>query len=258
MIKPNFNRGKIISEFLEILMKDKAVNAVIYTGSYSQGYSDEYSDVDLGVFLNGKTKINEGKQVYKNIIFDLRFVDINILTSIEWSEDMYNAYVNSKIILDRSNEIRSLIKRKKIEWENTRLKKLKLGLVNLSVIYYFDDNWAGLKADSHFFKFIKRKDLISANRVLNNAFEIALDLAYLIEGRTIPDFKNKFSRLKLLKIFRSYRSLFAKAYLIKELNERNTIRRYSILDKIVNIFKKNLKEFEKQNLYKYYLENRLN
>lgn len=250
----------VFKNHLGELVKNESVLGVAITGSFSRNDNDEYSDIDYVVFANKNVKkIKEGKFFYNTILFDSRIINTLHLEKDTWSRDMYFAYLNCNIIYDKGGIIKKMLNKKRLQWENSRIKEISLTLVNLSVIIKFSDNWKGLYADSHYLKFIKRKDYISAHRVLNLGLELILDLLYLINKTPIPDVKNK-SRLlaNLAWAPNKTNNFLARSMLVMGKTKADCNRRYNAMNNYLKIIKKYIDKniILDDDLYKYYLINR--
>jgi len=249
----------VISDYVSDISKIKNVKGIILTGSAGRDDRDNLSDVDNVVLVDGKSNVVEGKFNFHNFLFDTRVTDLKQITAAKWTQDMYFAYLNSKIIYDHDDEIKKLIDQKRSEWESNLEKNISLTLVNMSVLISFNDDWRGLKADTHFEKFIKRKDYISAHRVLNLGQELLLDILYLINREPIPDTKNKIKLIAKLKWTpKNFLGLFSKILLIKKTSQSDTERRYYSAIGCLEEIKAHIdKNFDlEDNLYQYYLTNR--
>jgi predicted nucleotidyltransferase len=249
-------------KYLGQLSQNKAVLGVALTGSYGRNSSDEYSDIDYVIFVDKKlnvSEIKEGKFFYDKILFDSRIVEVEYLEKSSWSRDMYFAYLNCDVVYDKSKIISGILDKKRVQWEDCLTKEISLELVKLSVIFSFSDNWRGLKSDSHYFKFLKRKDFISTHRVLNVGFELILDLLYLLNKKPIPDIKNKTRFLSDLAWFPvEIRSFLADSILIFNESAVDCKRRYGIMMKCMGVLKKYIDKnvVLSSDLYEYYLNNR--
>lgn len=249
----------VVRSYSNDISKTKNVKGIILTGSAGREDRDILSDIDNVVLTDGESGVIEGKKTLRKYLFDTRILDINKFSSSKWSQDMYFAYLNGKIIYDFEGNVQDIIDQKKKEWEDNLEKNISLALVNMSVIYCFRDNWKGLKTDTHFEKFIKRKDYVSAHRVLNFGQELLLDVLYLINRERIPDTKSKIKLITELEwLPKNFLGLFNEVFLIKEITQSDAERRYCLtigcLKEIKVHINKNFKL--KDNLYQFYLTNR--
>lgn len=244
----------------QIIRTNNAVVGVALTGSAGRNDVDQYSDIDNVVFVDGAHKIKEGKFIFHELLFDTRIANINKIARSDWTDDMYSAYFNSYIIYDPNNIVKNLISEKRIQWESIVNRKLALSLVNLSIIYKFDDNWKALKTDTHYDKFLKRKDYISLHRLLTSGFEIILDIFYLMNKTPVPDMKNKIRLLKNLAVLPAdINKLLSDAFTVNFHDEKDSKRRYYIMTLLITDIKKHLEKSGikiPDNLYSYYLSQR--
>lgn len=247
-------------DYLDELTKNNIVLGVALTGSCGRDDNDKYSDIDYVIFVKERTEdIKEGKFFLNDMLFDSRITELRSLMGSHWSRDMFFAYLNCRLLYDKNGEIERILNEKRRQWEKEWIKEISLTLVNMSVIFRFSDNWKGLNADSHYLKFLRRKDYISAHRVLNLGYELILDSLYLLNNKAIPDFKNKIKLLYGLDWMLKENEPFLKeAVLVLENSEQDCVRRYQIMMKIIE----SIKNYADKNivladdLYKYYLNNR--
>lgn len=195
----DFALEKTLSVYTAELPSNKNVMGAVLTGSAGRGDRDEYSDVDIVIFVRDK-KIaeQEGKFNFYDQAFDVRICELESMKQRTWTSDMDFAYFNATAIYDPEGLVQRLIEDKKKEWISSVSSKIILHLVQLSVILEFKDDWKNLKADTHCQKFLSRKDYPSAHRTLNLGFEFVLDLYYLIKNEPPPDYKNKLRLLAKL------------------------------------------------------------
>ncbi len=255
------NSDALITEYFNDYLKPNVI-AVALTGSAGRGDRDEYSDIDAVVFIESEDKkgLIEGKVDYKNLIFDIRISSIISLQEMEWSEDMYFAYLNSRIIYSRDNQISNLVGEKRAEWKEKSRSYAILSLVNLSVIFDFN-GWHGLNAHSHYHKAISRGDTTSAHWILGNGLDLILKTVYLLAYNPPPDQKN---RIKLLDRFsiltqKNLLTFIADALLVKNLEPAETARRYEALMCIIEFIKQSVDSSSEEwpkDFYKFYIENR--
>ncbi len=250
--------GLEVEKYSEEVSKQTNVVGIILTGSAGRRDFDQYSDIDNVVVVKGKHSVKEGKFVRGEFLFDTRVVTINEL-GVDWSDDMYFAYLNSSIVDDSEGLIKNIFKARAGMWKSLVSKKISISLVELSTIYEFKDNWKSLKTKTHYKKFIERKDYLSAHRLLNLGFEIILNTLYLSNLKPVPDNKNKIKLLHTLDVITpGIADLFTKAYIVKSIDNKDLNRRYDILNSLVLHTKKALIKKIKlpDDLYKFYLKER--
>lgn len=251
----------ILNPYVASLPK-KEVVGVVLTGSAGRGDMDAYSDVDIVVFVDKRDAgIQEGKFGFNGWLLDVRVSIFDISQTTTWSLDENFAYLNARIIHDPNGQVARLLQTKRQDWIATIPQRIILLIVQLSVILEFKDNWRGLKADTHYLKFMSRNDWLSAHRTLNLGFDIILDLLYLLKECPVPDYKNK---IRLLK-----RTLSPTPEILSKIEEFAQIasdglheaeRKYEILAYLAetirnsSIFSSN--EFP-EDFYRYYLEYRV-
>jgi len=255
------NLNLVISEYFDSYIKQSNVLAVALTGSAGRGDIDEYSDVDAVVFTESEDKAGliEGKVEYQGFLFDIRISNIVSLRETEWSEDMYFAYLNSKMIYDRDNQVPRLIEEKRVVWEEKCKSYAILSIVNLSVIFDFN-GWRGLSAHSHYHKAIAREDIVSAHWILGNGLELILKTVYFIAHNPPPDQKNRTKLLRKFSILEEKSlALLDEALLVKSFEVVDTTRRYEALMQIITYIKQSVDSSNEEwpeDFYQFYIANR--
>jgi predicted nucleotidyltransferase len=247
-----------IQKYIEKISNRTTVVGIVLTGSAGRGDFDKYSDIDNVVVVSGENKVKEGKFINGDFLFDTRIVDLNKIKA-KWSNDMYFAYLTSNIVYDPGNILKKIFVSKEKDWKRLIVKRISFYLVDLSVIYEFKDNWKCLQSTTHYQKFLKRGDYISAHKILNSGFEIILNMFYLINDTPVPDSKNKIRLLHKLKDVPSdIEMILEEALTVKSFNHSDLERRYKTLDLLVGEIKKNIKNMDKlsENLYNFYLTER--
>jgi hypothetical protein len=257
----NFSLKNTLSDYVTELEKDKSIVGAVLTGSAGRGDRDAYSDVDIVVFLQKQdSEVREGKFDFKGQPFDVRISEFARTQEMVWTPDENFAYLNSETIYDPQGQIREMITQKKSEWTAEVSRRIILSLVQLSVILQFEDNWKGLKADTHYKKFISRGDYFSAHRTLNLGLELVLDLNYLLNDKPPPDYKNKLRVLERI-ISPSVETLNQ----IKEFAQLGNAslteaeRKYELLKLLTDSIKKSVALLNQEfpgDFYQFYLKNR--
>lgn len=188
--------NEAVLELIKRYNRNKKVIGIVLTGSAGRGDYDKYSDIDCVVFVKNKNIfLKEGKIPFFEFVLDIRKSCLSHIKKSIWSNDMYYAYLKGNIIYDSKNLIDPLFRKKRREWLNQIKKRLSLSLVNLSVIFSFEDNWKGLCTTTHLEKYKRRKDYLSAQRLITKAFEQSMEIIFLLNKEPFPDDKNKISKI---------------------------------------------------------------
>lgn len=129
----------------------EGVIGILATGGIGRGYCDDYSDLDLIVYVDDE-KFDE---ITKYIaVGGLRYKEIDVDTPVEsyqdalnqkspsrhWSQDARWDRENSKILFDTEGRIKSLLKEKLVfpDWEQKKLLSKYQKGVEAHLIYYFE------------------------------------------------------------------------------------------------------------------------
>lgn len=140
--------ARIISKKIS---KIEGVVGILATGGIGRGYCDDYSDLDLIVYVNDK-KVKEiekyiavGYIVYKGIGFDTPVESYQKTLNHKspskyWSQVMRWDRENSQILFDTDDRIRNLLKEKLVfpDWERKKLLEKHRCEVNEQLIYNFE------------------------------------------------------------------------------------------------------------------------
>jgi hypothetical protein len=133
------------------ISKIKGVVGILATGGLGRGYCDDYSDLDLIVYVDDK----KVKKIEKYIAVGyLRYKEIELDTPVEsyqkalnhkspskyWSQVMRWDRENSQILFDTENRIKDLLKEKLIfpDWEQKKLLRKYRREVEEHLIYNFE------------------------------------------------------------------------------------------------------------------------
>jgi predicted nucleotidyltransferase len=133
------------------ISKIKGVVGILATGGLGRGYCDDYSDLDLIVYVDDK----KVKKIEKYIAVGyLRYKEIELDTPVEsyqkalnhkspskyWSQVMRWDRENSQILFDTENRIKDLLKEKLVfpDWEQKKLLRKYRREVEEHLIYNFE------------------------------------------------------------------------------------------------------------------------
>jgi predicted nucleotidyltransferase len=251
------------------ISKIKGVVGVLATGGIGRGYCDDYSDLDLIVYVDDK----KVKQIEKYIAVGyLRYKEIELDTPVEsyqkalnhkspsryWSQVTRWDRENSQILFDTKNRIKDLLKEKLVfpDWEQKKLLRKYRQEVEEHLIYNFE-MWE------------KRGDLINLSDSLIRATE-HLVLWIYAKNKKIQPYVPKWLFYHLENNFvpeAKYFNIIKKPYLIsiKTIDQARKIRNelLKLCEKIgikfeykdfEDLFSQNRKNWEKASeKTKYYL-----
>jgi len=251
------------------ISKIKGVVGVLATGGIGRGYCDDYSDLDLIVYVDDK----KVKQIEKYIAVGyLRYKEIELDTPVEsyqkalnhkspsryWSQVTRWDRENSQILFDTENRIKDLLKEKLVfpDWEQKKLLRKYRQEVEEHLVYNFE-MWE------------KRGDLINLSDSLIRATE-HLVLWIYAKNKKIQPYVPKWLFYHLENNFvpeAKYFNIIKKPYLnsIKTIDQARKIRNelLKLCEKIgikfeykdfEDLFSQNRKNWEKASeKTKYYL-----
>ncbi len=143
-----FAAAKVVSRKISEI---EGVIGILATGGIGRGYCDDYSDLDLIVYVDDE----KFEEITKYIaVGGLRYKEIDVDTPVEsyqnalnqkspsrhWSQDARWDRENSKILFDTEGRIKSLLKEKLVfpDWEQKKLLSKYQKGVEAHLIYYFE------------------------------------------------------------------------------------------------------------------------
>lgn len=224
------------------------VETAIFTGSYGRRTNDRLSDIDIVLLVDNKKNFClGGKFLIKDALFDFRTEDFKKIQG-KWSEDQIFAFLNSEIIFDRKRRFYGILNNQRQGFIKSIKNRIAIELVELSVLFKFEDNWRNLKTEkTHFEKSLERRQIETAAHIQNLMIDRIINLIYLINYQPIPDKKNKFFLLRGLLSKKEYAQINS-LFVVRELTKECLIKRYKDISQIVNLLKKKVDKKIKTNL----------
>ena len=243
-----------LSQYFEKYISNPNTVSIVITGSYGRNENDFLSDIDWVLIVKERQNDMSGfKEKYNNIDFDCRIEEYSSLKNNSWCMDQYFAYFNCKIYYDKNFSFKKLQDFQKEEWHEYIKKIVAIKLVECSVFLKFPNSVPDLVVEqTHFEKFIARKDYYSAYNCLNIIKNQLIDLCYIANGIPIPDVKNRLRNISKYSFSNLLVSCCKKInkQTINELN--NLYKDYKvILKNIIEIINKNYNYENNLKLYYY-------
>jgi hypothetical protein len=248
---------KEIQPFLERLMGRKEVLGVVLLGGLGKrNFLDEYSDIDISIFIKSKDKLKFSLPFEFHYATKAGNLEFNIHQQIieeeerkdRWDNGKIEAYIRGNILYDPTKRVANLIKSKTVFNESEALKRL-IWIIQQYV-------WRG---QIHSLRAVKRGYPEAGNDLLNQCAELFLEAIYLLNRTYLPH--KKWALVYLDNLPREYsnlKNLFKKAMIVKSHTGKEINRRIRVLNKAYEFIKK--KTYEEYphfplNPYEYYYRN---
>ena len=247
---------KLIEPFLLNLKKKDDILAILLLGGLSnnnvRSHLDEFSDIDVSIFIKSKENIPDYIPNYEFYIFDDngREIEVNVhqmIIDVEkevlWDEGKKEAYSHAEYYFERTSEARNLIDTKIAFDEEYRRNRLALILGQYK--WYVEIN--PLRA-------IKRGFLVNAFDLLNKGVELFYEALYLLNREYQPHAKWRFEASCDLKwVPNNYRDKMERAIISESISEESILKkRESVMDLFKDLLVRVEDEFEKGVDYYHY------
>jgi predicted nucleotidyltransferase len=241
---------QIAEKFIQKFQDDPNIIGAVLLGGAARGFADEFSDIDLAIFVKDKNKcrLKDGERKWKGFDIDLILIDLSNARKWEWTQVQRWTYSEGIILLDKKGVVQKLLKDKV---KMTKAERRKLIVEKIMLL-----GWLGISCEERrwkdyaFFRpsdlWIKRGHPICAHELLNHCIEICLDLLFLCNKRFIPDEKWKFYlSFKLEWLPDNYDSLIKNALKVARFDKKEFYRR---LESLKLIFKLIVQKLEMEGI----------
>ncbi len=214
----------------------KGVSGIVFEGGLTRGFMDNYSDIDITVFLAKKDEaiVKKIKEIasqaekHRGIDVDLAVHQVDELKR-KWSETERWDYSHARIVLDIDDDIRRLFE-----------KKLRVSTefwVKRIVIYSVMQSWYCCPQREGDYTiaemWIERGDLISAHYCVNYGINLMLKTLFALNREFWPPEKWMiFQSYHLKWIPEGYCRLLEEAIKLGSMSEDELTRRLRVLRKI--------------------------
>jgi hypothetical protein len=204
-------------QYIDEIKTFPEVIGILITGGLARGFTDQFSDIDIELFLNKKdfgkwerkSPIELNRKLYNNDV-EIEFFnfdehnDENNDNSIWTMENRWDKS-HSKLVYDPNGKVQKLLKSKVI----FRRNELKNSIKRAHTYAYWFGN---MIAES----WLERGDILSASSSINIAMDNLINFLFLINGEFIPHKKWKFFYVKeLSSLPMDFSEKFNKIYLAK-------------------------------------------
>jgi predicted nucleotidyltransferase len=245
---------KLINEFnSRIKNSENVVGVCLLGGLAKRNLFDEYSDIDIAVFLDARPKINFLPDFSFKISIQKNHFEFNLSQLViseeinDWSIPKIEAYSKGEILYDQNNRIYNLIKSKQFN-----LKKFEERIIDCLNQF----NW---KVNFHCLNTYKRGFPEASHLLLNEGIELLIDAVYCINKNYLPHIKWWFKDLENLDI-KPKRFVYhiKNAILITSTSKKEIERRIYHLNQIyqwLNIYVYDNYNIQEDNYYKYWATN---
>jgi len=223
---------EIAKAYANLFKEDPNVIGVTLNGGVSRGTGDEFSEIDLHFYVKDKNKTKNlpprmptiGNDVAINgVWFDIYVKEIEkykkkiLGMSEKWD------LANAKIIFDKKNQIKNLIKKK------TTLSKDEK--IDIEEDYGFGSEWCLQLAEI----FVNRGDLRNAHMLIINSLDYFVNYYFYLNKKLIPHFKWKYYYFqKLRRPSKKIKDFIFENLRIKNYSKKEALRKIRDIRKILN------------------------
>jgi predicted nucleotidyltransferase len=222
---------KIAKEYSKEISSNKGVIGVAVGGGIGRGHSDTFSDIDLYIYLDGKTykkwkkkaPVKEKCHRWKGYKLETYFIDYDAeVKSHDWIiEDRWERQHHFPLS-DTNSKIKNLLN-KKVSWRKGEREELLDERLNRASWYI------ELPED-----FVSRGDIAQAHYLINVVIDWILDIVFLKNNYFIPWAKWKLHYTTLMKKKPlNFNKKIKSAMEIKSFNKKDVLRRVKILENIL-------------------------
>ena len=178
------------------LMEVPGVRAVLGLGSLWRGFGDEMSDIDVAILgQQGTTQcIRTGERFVVGTSLDVFAVDIDACPPTKWDDSRRQAFGES-VVLGRhpSFSPRRLKESTGLRASEQRRAAQEL-ILALGWIGYQPESWTdreryGYRWEVPYDVWLRRGSVASAHATADKAFDLALQMLFIANGRRVPDLK---------------------------------------------------------------------
>ncbi len=178
------------------MQKVEGVQMILGLGSLARGFADEYSDIDLAVIgsLECFEHLWVGERWIAGISVDVFGVDPVVSPPEEWDLSRKQAFEESVVLYasDKSilKKVRKALQLTKSEQTYLIVETvLKLGWLGFKPPSWHNKKRFGYRWSLPHDLWIKRGSMEAAHSTIDQAFDLIMQLLYLINGKRVPDIK---------------------------------------------------------------------
>ncbi|HLC57630.1 MAG TPA: nucleotidyltransferase domain-containing protein [Candidatus Nanoarchaeia archaeon] len=222
---------KIAKEYAKKISEYDGVIGVAVGGGIGRGHSDEYSDIDLFVFLDAETykkwrkksPIPERDHYYLDYWIETEFFDYDKEKKTFWRVEERWERKHHIILFDRDAKIKELYEKKLIFGQGEKNKMYKE--------LYDKTGWYVAELPC---VWLKRGDIAQAHYVMNNGIDWIIEYIFLQNNYFLPWGKWRLHYVFLMdKLPKDFKKNILEAMKIKEFTEKDVLRRQRILIKML-------------------------
>ena len=227
----NKEYSEIAKKYSKKISEYDGVIGVTIGGGIGRGHSDEFSDIDIFIFLDSKTyrkwkmksPIPEGDHHYEDYWIETEFFDYEEEKERVWGIEERWERKHHIILFDKNSKIKNLYKKKLIFGEKEK-KKIYEHLSDKTGWYIAElpNVW------------IKRGNIPQAHYVMNTGIDWIIEYIFLQNNYFTPWAKWKLYYAFLMdKLPKDFRKNILEAMKIKDYTKKDVLRRQKILIKIL-------------------------
>lgn len=232
---PNLKTKNKIGELMKLAKKyakeisfHKGIIGITIGGGLARGYVDEFSDIDLNIYLDSRTfhmwknkkcPVILGDHYWKGQLSEIEIYDYQEEKKRDWTLQERWEKKSEIIFKDTNSKIKNLLKEKIIWKDGEKSSSLKF-IKEMSEWYVTELAW----------HWIKRGDIVQSHYVLNHSIDWILDYVLIKNNQFIPFAKWKVHYALLAKNKpNNFNKQIRECMKIKEFNEKDVLRRQKVL-----------------------------
>ena len=180
-----------VENLIKLLSSKSEVEGVVLMGGFSKGrFTDEYSDIDLCVFLGSKAKwlpkfefniqIQQGNVHINKIDVNMYQFQVEKELIANWEGNKKYAFQTCELMYDKSGKIKRLIE-EKTQFTTEDVDKLRYNATKIQLYLELTPTTQA-----------KRGHILLAHQIFNTGIDILLNTLFLLNKKPVPHDKWKF------------------------------------------------------------------
>lgn len=228
---------KIAEELVSKIVKDSGVAGIVFAGGLARGFADEYSDIDVLVFLRRKSQVlrerilelSAAEQKSSGIDVDLEIHLLDDFRKRRLSEIHMWDLSHVQIVFDPDGKTEHLLREKTAVPRDFWIRRI--------VVYGEYLKWyccppranIGTNAEG----WVKRGDMVSAHYCVSYGLDMIVNVIYALNKEFLPPPKWRFFYLHNLEwLPNDFRRLLKQVLLVEALTVKNFDRRLTALRRL--------------------------
>jgi predicted nucleotidyltransferase len=176
------------------IRKVPEAEVVLGMGSLARGFGDRWSDLDLAVLGHGLDAgpFWRGERYLAGVSVDLFVVDLASVPPSRWDVGRREAFEESVVLFRRDPALLRGLRRRLRLGRRERLERIRDLLFRLGWLGFAPREWYGKRKYGYHWElppdvWVQRGSVSSAHGTVDQAYDMALQMLYLLNGRHVPD-----------------------------------------------------------------------